>query len=185
MIQYIYSESKLYTVINNIHGLFFIVLSILNFSFIQASGFDGDTLVTMSNGHLKPIKELKVGDGVIGYNSNLQPEINYIKCVCSFMVDATINITTKDNVSMSTGLMELFYLPIENQWVYAKDLKEGNYLLTADLECIVITNVEKHEGASILFLIIIENQHNFLISQGQYLVHKIGPDWSISFYNTF
>jgi hypothetical protein len=106
----------------------FALLCFLNFSCINASGFDGNTLVTTSNGRLKAIKELQVGDEVISYNNNLEPEINPINGICAFMVDATMNITTQDNISMTTGLMERFYLPIENQWVCAKDLKKGDVL---------------------------------------------------------
>ena len=83
-----------------------------------------------------------------------------------------MHITTKDNISMVTGLMERFYLPLENQWVCAKDLKQGDSLLNEDLEYIAITHVEKHEGTSIMFLITVDNQHNFLASQGKYLVHN-------------
>lgn len=150
----------------------FALLCFLNFSCINASGFDGSTLVATSSGRLKSIKELQVGDEVISYNNNLEPEINLIKGVCAFMVDTTMNITTQDNISITTGLMERFYLPIENQWVCAKDLKEGDCLLNDDLEYIAITNVEMHEGKSIMFLISVENQHNFLASQGKYLTHN-------------
>jgi len=150
----------------------FFLLSLLHSSFIHTSGFDGDTLVTTSSGRLKPIKELQVEDEIICYNSELAPEINHIKGVYAFRVDATMHITTKDNISMITGLMERFYLPLENQWVCAKDLKQGDSLLNEDLEYIAITHVEKHEGTSIMFLITVDNQHNFLASQGKYLVHN-------------
>lgn len=148
------------------------LLCLLSFSLVSASGFDGNTLVTSSSGRLISIKELKVGDEIICYNSNLQPEINLIKGVYVFMVDATMSITTKDNISMNTGLMERFYLPIENQWVCAKDLKEGDYLLNDDLEYIAITSVEKHENKDVMFLVSVDNLHNFLASQGKYLVHN-------------
>ncbi len=150
----------------------FALLFLLNCSSVKASGFDGDTLVTTSSGRLKPIKELQVEDEIICCNSELQPEINRIKGVCSFRVDATMHIVTKDNVTMITGLMERFYLPLENQWVCAKDLKDGDCLLNEDLEYIAITHVEKHEGISVMFLITIDKQHNFLASQGKYLVHN-------------
>ncbi|MBI2344455.1 hypothetical protein HYV10_00075 [Candidatus Dependentiae bacterium] len=149
-----------------------ILLSLFYSSFISTSGFDGDTLVTTASGRLKPIKELQVGDEVFCYNSNLQHEINHIKGVYAFKVDATMHITTQDNISIITGLMERFYLPLENQWVCAKDLKEGDCLLNEDLEYIAITHVEKHEVSNIMFLIAVDNQHNFLASQGKYLVHN-------------
>ncbi len=97
---------------NSFKAKAFALLCFFSFSFISASGFDGSTLVTTASGRLKPIKELQVGDEVICYNSDLQPVINHIKGVYAFMVDATMNITTEDNISMTTGLMERFYLPI-------------------------------------------------------------------------
>ncbi|AXK61156.1 Hint domain-containing protein [Candidatus Chromulinivorax destructor] len=170
MIQHVY----LMLIKNSFKVNAFALLCFLNFTCMNASGFDGNTLVTTSSGRLKSIKELQVGDEVVSYNNNLEPEINPIKGVCAFMVDATMNITTQDNISMTTGLMERFYLPIENQWVCAKDLKKGDCLLNEDLEYIAITNVEMHEGKSIMFLISVDNQHNFLASQGKYLTHN-GP----------
>lgn len=149
-----------------------ILLCFLSFSLVNASGFDGNTLVTNSSGRLIAIKALKVGDEVICYNSNFQPETNLITGVYTFRVDATMNIITKENVSITTGLMERFYLPTENQWVCAKDLKEGDFLLNDDFECIAIIHVQKHERKDVMFLISIENQHNFLASQGKYLVHN-------------
>lgn len=149
-----------------------ILLYFLSFSLINASGFDGNTLVTNSSGRLIAIKELKVGDEVICYNSNFEPETNLITGIYSFRVDSTMNIVTKENISINTGLMERFYLPVENQWVCAKNLKEGDFLLNDDFECIAITHVQKHENKDVMFLISIENQHNFLASQGKYLVHN-------------
>lgn len=149
-----------------------ILLYFLSFSLVNASGFDENTLVTNSSGRLIAIKELKVGDEVICYNSNFQPETNLITGVYAFRVDATINVVTKENVSIKTGLMERFYLPAENQWVCAKDLKEGDFLLNDDFECIAITHVQKYENKDVMFLISIDNQHNFLASQGKYLVHN-------------
>lgn len=172
MIQHIYLMLKLYMTKNSFKAKAFALLCFFNFSFMAASGFDGNTLVTTASGRLKAIKELQVGDEVICYNNNFEPEINYIKGVYSFIVDATTNITTQDNVSMTIGLMERFYLPVENQWVCAKDLKEGDCLLNEDLEHVAITNVEKREGKDVMFLITVDNQHNFLASQGKYLVHN-------------
>lgn len=172
MIQHICLMLKLYVTKNSFKAKALALLCFFSFSFISASGFDGNTLVTTSSGRLKSIKELQVGDEVISYNSNLEPEANLIKGVFAFMVDATMNITTQDNILMTTGLMERFYLPVENQWVCAKDLKEGDCLLNEDLEYIAITNVEKCEGKEVMFLISVDNQHNFLASQGKYLAHN-------------
>ena len=154
--------------------LMFGLLYFFSFSIMDASGFDGSTLVTTASGRLKPIKELQVGDEVISYNNEFQQEVNFVKGVCAFMVDATMHITTQDNITMVTGLMERFYLPIENQWVCAKDLKEGDYLLNEDLERVAIIQVEKYEEKSVMFLITVDKQHNFLASQGRYLTHN-GP----------
>ncbi len=172
MIQNIYCVLKLSTMKNSFNAQIFTLLYLLGFSFLSASGFDGNTLITTSSGRLKPIKELQVGDAVISYNSNLQPEINLIKAICAFMVDATMSITTQENVSMTTGLMEPFYLPVENQWVYAKDLRAGDCLLSVDLGPVAITKVEKREGIDVMFLIMVDNQHNFVVSQGKYLAHN-------------
>ncbi len=140
--------------------------------FMSASAFDGGTLITTSSGRLKSIQELKVGDEVICYNSNLQPETNLIKGLYAFSVDSKMNITTADNITITTSLMERFYLPVENQWVCAKDLKEGDRLLNENLEQVAITLVEQLNDKGVLFLLSVDNQHNFLASQGKYLVHN-------------
>jgi len=173
-LQHIYLVLKLHMIKNNLKAQAFTLLCLFSFSFIAASGFDGSTLVTTSSGRLKSIKELHVGDEVICYNSNLEPEINHIKGVYAFMVDATMNITTEDNIVVITGLMERFYLPVENQWVCAQDLKEGDFFLNEDLERIAVINIEKNENKNVMYLITVDNQHNFLASDGKYLVHN-GP----------
>ncbi len=142
------------------------------FLFMSVSAFDGGTLVTTSSGRLKSIQELKVGDEVVCYNSNLQPEINFIKGLYAFSVDSKMNITTADNITVTTSMMERFYLPVENQWVCAKNLKEGDNLLNENLEQVAITNVEQLEGKDVMYLISVDNQHNFLASRGKYLVHN-------------
>ncbi|MCX5922949.1 MAG: Hint domain-containing protein [Candidatus Dependentiae bacterium] len=172
MIQYTYLTLKYHLTNNNLRAIILMLLCFSNFSFIQASGFDGDTLVTTSSGRLKAIKDLRVGDDVICYNSNLEQETNTIKGVCAFIVEATMTITTKDNISMVTGLMERFYLPAENQWVCAKDLKESDCLLNENLDYVAITNVTKNQNKDVMFIIYVDNQHNFLASQGKYIVHN-------------
>lgn len=141
---------------------------------ISASAFDGGTLITTSSGRLKAIKELQVGDEVVCYNNNLEQEVSFIKGTYAFRVDCTIKITTADNVTITTSLIERFYLPAENQWVCAKNLKEGDYLLNEDMEQVAITNVEECLGKDVMYLITVDNQHNFLASGGKYLVHN-GP----------
>jgi hypothetical protein len=172
MIQNNYLTLKSHIPKNNLKAISLLALCFLNASFIKASGFDGSTLVTTSSGRLKAIKDLRVGDEVICYNSKLEQETNIIKGVCAFIVDATMTITTTDNISIITGLMERFYLPEENQWVCAKDLKENDSLLNENLDYVAITNVTKNENKDVMFLIYVDNQHNFLASQGKYIVHN-------------
>ncbi len=145
-----------------------------SFSLLQAVGFDSNTIVTTSSGRLKPIRELKVGDEVVCYNKNLFPESSSIKGIFAITEDSSIEITTEENIILNTSKTERFFLPKENAWVCAKDLKEGDCLLNEDLEAVKITKVVQQDGERKLLVITVDTHHNFLASEGKYLVHN-GP----------
>ena len=145
-----------------------------SFSLLQAVGFDSNTTITTSSGRLKPIKELKVGDEVVCYNKNFLPESSAIKGIFEITEDSGIEITTEEQVILNTSKTERFFLPKENAWVCAKDLKEGDCLLNEDLEAVKIAKVVQQDGERKFLVITVDTHHNFLASEGKYLVHN-GP----------
>lgn len=149
-------------------------LCAFNFAFIQAIGFNGDTLVTLSSGRLKPIKEISIGDQVVCYNKNLEQVRSTIKGISVFTVESTVNIITQDNVEIVVSSLERFFLPKEGAWVCAQNLKAGDCLLNDDLECIAITSVQQSNELQEMYAITVDKLHNFLASEGRYLVHN-GP----------
>jgi len=150
------------------------VLCMLSVSLIQAVGFDGNTLITTASGRLKPIKEASIGDRVACYTKNLELVHGTIKGICVLTVDSTIRITTQDNIDIVVSGLERFFLPKEGAWVCAQDLKTGDCLLNDDLETIAITSVQQSNVPQDLYAITVDTMHNFLASEGKYLVHN-GP----------
>ena len=143
-----------------------------SFSLLQAVGFDSNTTITTSSGRLKPMKELKVGDEVVCYNKNFLPESSAIKGIFEITEDSSIEITTEENVILNASKTERFFLPKEGAWVCAKDLKEGDCLLNEDLEAVKITKVVQQDGERKFLVITVDTHHNFLASEGKYLVHN-------------
>ena len=149
-------------------------LCAFGFALTQAVGFDGDTLVTMASGRLKPIKEISIGDSVVCYNKNLEQVHSTIKGICVFKVETTVHIITQDNIEMVVSGLERFFLPKEGAWVCAQNLKAGDCLLNDDLECVAITSVQQSSEPQEMYAITVDKLHNFLASHGRYLVHN-GP----------
>ena len=145
---------------------------LINLSTIYATGFDGETTIMTSSGRLKPIKELKVDDEVICYNNEFQQTISKIKGIYAYIADSSIEITTQDNIILSVSTTERFFLPKEGQWVCAKDLKVGNFLLNENLDVIAITNIAHNNQPKEMFIVTVDKYHNFLASQGKYIVHN-------------
>jgi hypothetical protein len=148
------------------------IVCLINSFFLYGNGFDGDTAVTISNGRLIPIKELKIGDEVICYNKDFERELGKVKCICSLAVESTMSITTQDNVILITSMEERFFLPQKNQWVCAKDINEGECILNNKLTAIPVIQVKQQHGKREVFIVTIDKYHNFLASNGQYLVHN-------------
>lgn len=149
-------------------------LCLFSFSMTRTAGFDGNTTITTSSGRLKPIKELRVDDEVVCYNQNLQLESSQVKGICAYTVDSSMEITTQDNIVLATSLTERFFLPKEGQWVCAKDLKEGDCLLNEDFDLVAVIDVKQSNARRELFVVTVDKFHNFLASQGRYIVHN-GP----------
>ena len=147
---------------------------IFSFSLAHAIGFDYNTTITTSNGKIKPIRKLRVGDEVICYNEHLQPQSSTVKGIFEITTDAGIQIITEEDVIIHTSNTEQFFLPQKKLWVCAQHLKDGDYLLNINLEEIRITQVTQQYGDRKFFVIAIDTYHNFLASNGQYLVHN-GP----------
>ena len=145
-----------------------------NFSSIHAVGFQKDTVITLASGRLKPMRKLKVGDEVICYNKELLPEASTIQGIFEVKVDGIVEITTEENITLRVSKTERFFLPQENQWVCAQNLKINDFLLNEDFETVKITNVSTQKGEAKLLVITVDKHHNFLASEGRYLVHN-GP----------
>jgi hypothetical protein len=147
---------------------------ILSFSLAHAIGFDCNTTITTSDGTIKPIRKLSVGDEVICYNEHLQPQSSTVRGIFEITTDAGIEVITEEDVIIHTSNTEQFFLPQHKLWVCAQNLKDGDYLLNINLEEVRITKVTQQYGERKFFVIAIDTYHNFLASNGQYLVHN-GP----------
>lgn len=148
------------------------ILCAFNFALIQAIGFGADSLVTTESGRLKPIKDLTIGERVVCYSKNFEPVHSTIKGISAFTVESVVLITTENNDVIVASHLERFFLPQEGAWVYAQFLKKGDCLLNNDLEPVAISYVQQCSEPQELYSITVDQFHNFLISEGQYLVHN-------------
>ncbi len=152
--------------------LLLIALSCLSISLVQASGFDGTTLVTTSSGRLKPIRELSVGDQVLSHGNDFNEKVSNIKGITAFIADSTIRVTTEDGISLVCSALEKFFVLQDQSWICAKDLRTGDCILNEDLDAIRISNVTVNNQKQILYVITLDETHNFMASEGKYIVHN-------------
>lgn len=120
------------------------LLCLINFSLIYSSGFDLNTIVTLASGETKPISEIKIGDEVISYDRNIKQGSGVVQGTCTFIVDSSIEITTETGVIIHTCGIERLFLPKEETWVCAKDLKVGDCFLSNGLELAEIVKIEHY-----------------------------------------
>ena len=119
-----------------------LVLCLFNVFVAKAVGFDGNMTVTISSGRLKPIKDLKVGDEVLCYDKDFKQESKQVTDIRTFMANSSMEISTEDNIILSSSRYERFFFPKEEKWVFAKDLKEGDSLLNENFDAVRIIKLK-------------------------------------------
>ena len=135
------------------------------------------TKVLTKSGY-KDIEKIKIGDQVLSYNTETKKS-EYSKVIKTFehinTNDTLYSLTINDKVLKVTALHP-FYIKLNNNlgygWIYAKDLKVGNLVITSDGKYYEITNIEFKIVTDNFYNIEVENNHNYYVTEDNILVHN-------------
>jgi hypothetical protein len=143
--------------------------------------FAEGTLVKIENG-VVPIESLKIGDLVASYNFD-KKEVVYsaVKEVYHNEADSFLKIYVEDDVVECTQNHQFWSASYED-WITAKDINEGDLLLSANGKKIKVGRIESLKQTGATFNLEIENLHNYFVSSLDILVHNGNP-FPTSIYN--
>lgn len=148
-----------------------LLMGIIFNTHIEGEGFVAGTLVKTPGGYT-PIEQLNVNDRVVSYDfynaALIQGEVAkvYRKKVRR-IVQLTVN-----NFLLETTFDHKFYCPVEKRWIQAIDLEKGHFLLTNDAQSIQLDGTNEIEKEIDVYCLLIQNQHNFFVSEQDVLVHN-------------
>lgn len=133
--------------------------------------FLAGTLVKTENGHL-PIEQLKVGNKVYSYNlEKKQTEINTILRVYENVTQKYLKIKTQNSCIEATG-QHRFWIPKQEKWLMANELKTGMHFLDTNKNLVEILNLEIIENIEKTYNLEIKNNHNYFVGQDEVLTHN-------------
>ncbi|GAA6139687.1 hypothetical protein NBRC116583_34340 [Arenicella sp. 4NH20-0111] len=135
------------------------------------NSFDSDTLVATENG-LRPIHEVKIGDKVWAYNDktgekSLQ-EVTHL--IFGEGTKELIDITLETGEVLTATNEHPFY--VNNEWVDASDLVEGDYLVSIDDKSIEIEQVKNYRESRDVYNITVDNDHTYYVGVSKVLNHN-------------
>lgn len=140
---------------------------------IENEGIVSGTLVVTPNG-LVAVEKLKKGDFVTAFDINKNQKIKCkIEDLYQKKVKQYVSITI-DNQIINVAAEHIFYLPIERTWIRAKNLKKNDIVFNADDKLAIIKATAITNNSTEVYVLIIENMHNFIISNKNILVHNLG-----------
>ena len=143
--------------------------------------FTEGTLVKIENGYT-PIETLQKGDLVACYNfENTEVVYSAVKEVYHNEADNFLKIYVEDDVVECTQTHQFWSATYED-WITAKDINEGDLLLSANGKKIKVGRIESLKQTGATFNLEIENHHNYFVSSLDILVHNGNP-FPISSYN--
>lgn len=132
--------------------------------------FTGDTKVAVENGY-KNIEDIKIGDYVYSYN--LDTNKKELKKVLETFIHQNDEIYTLrvNNRLIHTTKEHPFYV-INKGWINAEKLKFNDKLLSIKTGPTNIQNISKRHNKTYVYNIEVENNHNYLITEEELLVHN-------------
>jgi hypothetical protein len=133
--------------------------------------FLAGTEVTLSNGDLKNIEDILIGEEVLTYNESSKiMEPGTVGDLKTHTVLSIIKVETLDGTLINTTPEHPFYVD-GTGWVEAGNLKVGNVLKKDDDTLIGISNIERIEKESKVYnLLSVSDNHNFFVNS--ILVHN-------------
>ena len=127
--------------------------------------FTPDTRIDLGNGHYKKIKDVNYNDKVISVNRNGKKEKSKINHIFKHKYDGKIYII--NNKIKSTD-EHPFYS--NGNWVEAKDLKIGDYLINSEFGFEKIYSIKKENYLGYVYNLEVDNNHNYFAED--FLVHN-------------
>ena len=135
------------------------------------SCFVAGTEILLSNGDVKNIEDVAVGETVLSYNVELKEnEEGIVGELKQHEVDSTIRLTLDNEIILVTTDEHPFYV-IEKGWVKAKDIEPLDVCLKEDGSEALVSTKEIIEGKVEVFnLLNVSDNHNFYANR--ILVHN-------------
>lgn len=156
------------------------VISCLFNVFLIGHGFPAGTLVGTPKG-LVPIEQIRENDLIISRNKVTNSFEPKPVVVCGKKTVHQLIKLTVGNAQMLASPEQRFYLFAEKKWVFAKDLKPGQFLLQNRGSYSAITALEKIDRDVETYELSIQDCHNFCASEQEVVAHNFIPELTIAF----
>jgi len=132
--------------------------------------FVAGTDITLEDGTLKPIEEIKIGDKVLTFNEvMLINESGTVGDLKKHIVNETVIINCLCNKETRCTKEHPFFI-IDKGWVNASDVKAGDFVKTIDGKCEILSVEFKQEDIEVYNLLDVSDNHNFYANS--ILVHN-------------
>ena len=140
------------------------------------SCFIAGTLVSLQNS-FKNIEDIQIGDIVLSYNE--EKHQNEYSRVLQTMIHNTTeeiyDLYIEDEILSVTGIHR-FYIRRKHdiEWIMASELNVGDYVLFADGDWHVISNINIKIQTTIVYNFEVSDNHNYYVGRNQILAHNKG-----------
>jgi len=143
--------------------------------------FAEGTLVKIENGYA-PIETLQKGDLVACYNfENTEVAYSKVNEVYCNSGENLLKIYINDDIIECTQNHQFWSVNYKD-WILAKDLNEGDRLLSANGDRLQVKQIQFFEQQSTTYNLEIDNYHNYFVSSLDILVHNDNPFPNSSFH---
>ena len=140
------------------------------------SCFIAGTLVSLQNS-FKEIEKIQVGDIVLSYNEeNHQNEYSRVLQTMIHNTTEEIYDLYIENETLSVTGIHRFYIRRKHdiEWIMASELNIGDYVLFADGNWHVISNINIKIQTTTVYNFEVSDNHNYYVGRNQILAHNKG-----------
>lgn len=137
----------------------------------QGTCFVAGTKIKTPDGY-KEIQDFKIGDDIYGYDENQNLKV----CKVLETIDhekepyPVVKLTLEGGRTLRTTLSHPFLTP-EGEYIFLKDLKINDYVMTYNRQKVKILNIED-DGFEVVYNVEVENLHNYIAED--IFVHNMG-----------
>lgn len=154
------------------YGIFFL-LGLFCGAFILSEGFTAGTLVKTPHGYTV-IEDLSVGDLVVCFDDNNNCVERLVTHVARENVLEYAAVFT-ENECICLSVDQQMYVEELQEWSKPADLKIGDFLLTSCFGLHSIKSIAEIKEPACVYLLSVEEYHNFFVSQGDFCAHNFFP----------